>query len=156
MKLDSTDQRMLEIAIAEAELGRDEGGLPIGSTLAQEHREVSRGRNRRLQEGSPILHAEMDCIDRAGRRESEFYRGCTLYTTLSPCPMCSGTILLYGIKRVVVGAGSGIDWPEKLLSEHGVEVVHASLKSCEDLIAQARCDCPELLAEDGGAFFAER
>src|ERR1051326_8163945 len=91
----------LETAIDEAQQGLAEGGIPIGAVLVHEGRILGRGHNRRVQQGSAILHAEMDALERAGRQRAEVYRGSTLYTTLSPCAMCSGTVLLYGISRVV-------------------------------------------------------
>ena len=93
----------LDAAIAEAEQGLAEGGIPIGSVLVHDGRIVGRGHNRRVQLGSTVLHGEMDALENAGRRPARFYRECTIYTTLSPCPMCSGAILLYGIPRVVIG-----------------------------------------------------
>src|SRR6188508_776641 len=93
----------MKAAIAEAEAGAREGGIPIGSVLVHEGRIVGRGHNRRVQRGSAILHGEMDALENAGRQPARVYRECTIYTTLSPCAMCSGAILLYGIKRVVVG-----------------------------------------------------
>src|SRR5690606_8787595 len=95
--------QFMQAAIAEAEQGMAEGGIPIGSVIVFEGRIIGRGHNRRVQNGSPILHGEMDAFENAGRQPASIYRQCTLYTTLSPCPMCSGAILLYGIPRVVVG-----------------------------------------------------
>ena len=99
----SPDRRFLDAAIAEAVIGRDEGGIPIGSVLVIEDRIVGRGHNRRVQQDSAILHAEMDALESAGRLPASAYRQATLYSTLSPCDMCSGAILLYGIPRVVIG-----------------------------------------------------
>lgn len=93
----------LDAALEEARTGRDEGGIPIGAVLVHNDEIVGNGHNRRVQEGSVIRHGEMDALEKAGRRSADFYRGCTLYTTLSPCPMCAGAILLYGIPRVVIG-----------------------------------------------------
>ncbi|HMH75233.1 MAG TPA: nucleoside deaminase, partial [Candidatus Udaeobacter sp.] len=93
----------LRAAIEEAELGFSEGGIPIGSVLVHRGRVLGRGHNRRVQKGSAILHGEMDALENAGRQPARVYRECTIYTTLSPCAMCSGTILLYGIPRVIVG-----------------------------------------------------
>src|SRR3954471_7606575 len=93
----------LQAAIEEARKGLEEGGIPIGSVLVHEGKIIGRGRNQRVQRGSVIHHGEMNCLENAGRRSAEVYRQCTLYTTLSPCPMCSGAIVLYGIPRVVIG-----------------------------------------------------
>ncbi|MCB0376725.1 MAG: nucleoside deaminase, partial [Sinomicrobium sp.] len=93
----------LEAAFEEAQLGYAEGGIPIGSVLVYQNEIIGRGHNRRIQQGSVVLHGEMDALENAGRQKASVYRECTLYTTLSPCPMCSGTILLYGIPKVVIG-----------------------------------------------------
>src|SRR5262245_65055740 len=112
----------LDAALAEARAGRDEGGLPIGSVLVIEGEIVGRGHNRRVQDGSVVLHAEMDCLERAGRRPAADYRRATLYSTLSPCDMCSGAVLLYGIPRVVVGENRTFTGPEAHLAARGVAV----------------------------------
>src|SRR3984893_2147151 len=93
----------LSLAIEEAEQGRDEGGIPIGAVLVHDGRVIGRGRNRRVQQGSPTLHGEMDALERAGRQRASVYRASTMYTTMSPCAMCAGAILVYGIQRVIVG-----------------------------------------------------
>ncbi len=108
-------------AIEEAERGLSEGGIPIGSVLVHSGAIVGRGHNRRVQKGSTILHGEMDALENAGRRSASFYRASTLYTTLSPCPMCSGAILLYGIPRVVIGENQSFMGEEEWLSTHGVQ-----------------------------------
>ena len=120
----------LAAAIAEAETGAAEGGIPIGSVLVHEGRVIGRGHNRRVQKGSAILHGEMDALENAGRLPASVYANSTLYTTLSPCPMCSGAILLYGIPRVVVGEHATFMGEEALLKSRGVTV---------EVIDDARC-----------------
>src|SRR5919202_3567604 len=112
----------LRAAIDEAEAGLREGGIPIGSVLVHDGRIIGGGHNRRVQRGSAILHGEMDALENAGRRPASVYRECVLYTTLSPCPMCSGAILLYGIPRVVVGENETFMGEEQLLRSRGVVV----------------------------------
>src|SRR6188474_2411407 len=112
----------MHAAIAEAEQGLAEGGIPIGSVLVHRGRILGRGHNRRVQRGSTTLHGEMDALENAGRQPASVYRECTIYTTLSPCAMCSGTILLYGIPRVVVGENKTFMGEEELLRSRGVEL----------------------------------
>ena len=112
----------LQAALDEATQGLSEGGIPIGSALVRDGRILGRGHNRRQQAGSVVLHAEMDALERAGRQPATVYRGCTLYTTLSPCAMCSGAILLYGIPRVVIGENRTFQGEEELLRSRGVTV----------------------------------
>jgi len=114
--------KFLEAAIEEAKLGLAEGGIPIGSVLVIDGGIVGRGHNRRVQNSSAILHAEMDCLENAGRLKAEDYKRATLYSTLSPCDMCSGAVLLYGIKRVVVGENKTFQGPEEYVRSRGVEV----------------------------------
>src|SRR4029077_992816 len=110
----------LAAAIEEAERGRDEGGIPIGAVLVHRDRIIGRGHNRRVQRGSAVLHGEMDALEQAGRQPATGYRGSVLYTTLSPCPMCSGAILLYGIPKVVIGENRTFIGEEDLLRSRGV------------------------------------
>src|SRR5215510_10811371 len=117
-------------AIEEAELGLREGGIPIGAVLVHEGRIIGRGHNRRVQQGSATLHGEMDALERAGRQPASVYRTSIMYTTLSPCAMCSGAILLYGIPHVVIGENSTFMGEENLLRAHGVQV---------DVVQDARC-----------------
>ncbi|WP_108126037.1 nucleoside deaminase [Saccharospirillum mangrovi] len=112
----------LQAAIDEARLGLDEGGIPIGSVLVHEGRIIGRGHNRRVQHGSTVLHGEMDALENAGRLPASVYRDCVLYTTLSPCPMCTGAILLYGIPKVVIGENHTFMGEEGLLRERGVQI----------------------------------
>lgn len=141
-----TDRRMLMIAYEEAKKGFDEGGCPIGSVLARDGQEVSRGHNQRVQQGDPIAHGEMDALRKAGRQRS--YRDTVLYTTLSPCMMCSGAIIQFGIPRVVVGENTTFGGNEDFLREHGVEVVIAEDPDCIALMERFIREKPELWAED--------
>jgi len=120
----------LKAAIEEAQKGLAEGGIPIGSVLVIDGKIVGRGHNRRVQKGSAILHGEMDALENAGRQPARVYRECTIYTTLSPCAMCSGTILLYGIPRVIVGENRTFLGEEDLLRGRGVQV---------EVLDDARC-----------------
>ena len=144
--LSETDKAFLRKAYDEARQGYDEGGLPIGGALAEGGRLIATGRNRRVQEGDPIAHGEMDCLRRAGRQRS--YRGMTLYTTLSPCMMCSGTIVQFAIPRVVVGEAENFPGNPDFLREHGVDVVIADDPDCIALMARFIAEKPELWAED--------
>ena len=137
-------------AIEEAEQGLAEGGIPIGSVVVHDGMIVGRGHNRRVQEGSTILHGEMDALERAGRQSARFYRECTLYTTLSPCPMCSGAILLYGIPRVVIGENRSFMGEEKLLAERGVKLTVLQDERCIKLMRDFMQKHPQLWAEDIG------
>jgi cytosine deaminase len=137
-------------AIEEAEQGVAEGGIPIGSVVVRDGMIVGRGHNRRVQQGSTILHGEMDALERAGRQSASFYRECTLYTTLSPCPMCSGAILLYGIPRVVIGENRSFMGEEKLLAERGVELTVLQDERCIALMRDFMQKHPQLWAEDIG------
>ena len=137
-------------AIEEAEQGVAEGGIPIGSVVVRDGMIVGRGHNRRVQQGSTILHGEMDALERAGRQSASFYRECTLYTTLSPCPMCSGAILLYGIPRVVIGENRSFMGEEKLLAERGVKLTVLQDEGCIALMRDFMQKHPQLWAEDIG------
>jgi cytosine deaminase len=141
---------LLEAAIAEAELGAAEGGVPIGSVLVHHGAIIGRGHNRRVQRGSVVLHAEMDALEGAGRQPAAVYRACTLYTTLSPCAMCSGAILLYGIPRVVVGENRTFLGEEALLQARGVTVEVRQDERCQALMARFIAARPELWNEDIG------
>jgi cytosine deaminase len=141
-----TDRQMLMNAYDEARKGFDEGGCPIGSVLARDGQEVSRGHNQRVQQGDPIAHGEMDALRKAGRQRT--YRDTVLYTTLSPCMMCSGTIVQFGIPRVVVGENKTFGGNEDFLRQHGVEVVIADDADCIALMERFIREKPELWAED--------
>ena len=148
---DPIDHRVfLDAALAEAEAGRDEGGIPIGSVLVIDGEIVGGGHNQRVQKGSAILHAEMDCIENAGRRSAAEYRRATLYSTLSPCDMCSGTALLYEIPTVVVGENRTYRGPEVRLRELGVEVIVMDDHRCAELMATFIREQPDLWNEDIG------
>jgi cytosine/creatinine deaminase len=135
-------------ALEEARAGLREGGIPIGSVVVYEGRILGRGHNRRVQEGSVVLHAEMDALERGGRRPASVYRACTLYTTLSPCAMCTGAILLYGIPRVVIGENRTFMGEEDLLRSRGVTVEVLQDPECERLLAEFIREHPTLWAED--------
>ncbi len=139
-----------EAALAEAEQSRSEGGVPIGSVLVHENRIIGRGHNRRVQAGSSVLHAEMDALERAGRRPPRVYRASTLYTTLSPCAMCSGAILLYGIPRVVIGEHRTFKGEEELLRARGVEIEVLDDSRCVELMRRFIAEQPTLWDEDIG------
>ena len=137
-------------AIEEAESGLAEGGIPIGSVLVHAGVIAGRGHNRRVQRGSTILHGEMDALENAGRRPASFYRASTLYTTLSPCSMCSGAILLYGIPRVVVGENWSFMGEEEWLAGHGVTIEVVQDERCIGLMREFVQSHPALWAEDIG------
>lgn len=140
----------LTAAIEEAEQGLAEGGIPIGSVVVRDGVVVGRGHNRRVQQGSVVLHAEMDALERLGRRSPSFYRECTLYTTLSPCAMCSGAIVLYGIPRVVIGENRSFQGEERWLADRGVSLTVVDDERCVRLMRDFMRDRPELWAEDIG------
>jgi cytosine deaminase len=140
----------LDAAIAEARAGLAAGGIPIGSVLVHDGRILGRGHNRRVQEGSVIHHGEMNALERAGRQPASVYRACTIYTTLSPCPMCSGAIVLYGIPRVVVGENVTFQGEEDWLRARGVEVVVVQDEECIALMRAFIAAHPGLWNEDIG------
>lgn len=140
----------MQAALDEARAGFREGGIPIGSVLVHDGRIIGRGHNRRVQKGSAILHGEMDAIENAGRQPASVYRAATVYTTLSPCAMCSGTILLYGISKVVVGENRTFMGEEALLRSRGVEVVVLQDEQCMALMRDFIAAKPGLWNEDIG------
>ncbi|MGH7516432.1 MAG: nucleoside deaminase [Gemmatimonadales bacterium] len=140
----------LEAAFEEAHQGLRKGGIPIGAVLVHDGRVIGRGHNRREQSGSVVLHAEMDALESAGRQRAAVYRACTMYTTLSPCAMCSGAILLYGIPRVVIGENRTFVGEEALLGSRGVELVVLNDPAIERLLADFIRDHPDIWAEDIG------
>jgi cytosine/creatinine deaminase len=140
----------LKVAIEEAQKGLAEGGIPIGSVLVIEGRVVGRGHNRRVQKGSAILHAEMDCLENAGRLKPSDYRRSVLYSTLSPCDMCSGTALLYRIPRIVIGENRTFHGPEDYVRSRGVELEIADDPECIEMMRQFIAAHPELWNEDIG------
>ena len=140
----------LEEAIKEAKKGLAEGGIPIGSVLVIDGKIVGRGHNRRVQNSSSILHAEMDCLENAGRLSASDYKKATLYSTLSPCDMCSGAVLLYGIKKVIIGENRTFLGPEEYVKSRGVEVEVVNNQECCKLMESFIKDSPELWNEDIG------
>jgi cytosine/creatinine deaminase len=147
--MDYRDDHFRE-AVKEARLGLEEGGIPIGSVLVHRGAIIGRGHNRRVQRGSAILHGEMDALEQAGRREAKVYRESTLYTTLSPCAMCSGAILLYGIPRVIIGENRTFQGEEELLRSRGVELIVLDDPECVALMQQFIRTKPHLWQEDIG------
>ena len=137
-------------AIEQAHLGQAEGGIPIGSVLVYQDEIIGRGHNRRIQRGSAILHGEMDALENAGRQPASVYRGCTIYTTLSPCSMCSGAILLYGIQGVVIGENKTFKGEEELLESKGVKVTVLQNNECIRLMGEFIATNPSLWNEDIG------
>ncbi len=140
----------MQAAYEEAVKGYQEGGIPIGSVLVHNGKIIGRGHNRRVQRGSVVLHGEMDALENAGRQSAAVYRECTIYTTLSPCPMCSGTILLYGIPRVVIGENSTFMGEEELLRSRGVSLEVVDHPDCKALMQQFINEQPSLWNEDIG------
>lgn len=140
----------LAAAVEEARKGQAEGGIPIGSVLVIDGRIVGRGHNRRVQKGSVVLHAEMDCLESAGRLQAADYRRATLYSTLSPCDMCSGAVLLYGIPRVVIGENRTFQGPEDYLRSRGVELELVDDSACRELMEKFISTFPALWQEDIG------
>ena len=145
-----TDEELLALAIAEARAGAAEGGIPIGAALAEGDRVLGVGHNRRVQMGSAIRHGETDCLENVGRLPASVYAGSTMATTLSPCDMCTGAILLYGIPRVVIGENSTFYGGEDYLRSRGVEVVVVDDEECKELMREFIAANPELWNEDIG------
>lgn len=144
--LTDIDRRLLRVAYDEGKAGFDEGGCPIGSVLAEGDRVIAQGRNQRVQAGDPIAHGEMDCLRKAGRQRS--YRQMTLYTSLSPCMMCSGTIVQFGIPRVVIGEATNFAGNPDFLRDRGVDVIIADDADCIALMKRFIEQRPELWYED--------
>jgi len=142
--------KFMQAAIEEARKGLAEGGIPIGSVLVHQGRIIGRGHNRRVQRGSAILHAEMDALENAGRQPASVYRESVLYTTLSPCAMCSGAILLYGIPKVIIGENQTFLGEEDLLRSRGVEVEVLQESACMELMRNFIAEHPVLWNEDIG------
>lgn len=143
-------RRFLEEALVEARKGRASGGIPIGSVLVVDGEIRGRGYNRRIQEGSVIRHAEMDCLENAGRLTIREYARATIYSTLSPCDMCSGAILLYQIPRVVIGENRTFQGPEEYLRSRGITLEIIDSAECEAILREFREERPELWSEDIG------
>ena len=144
------DRQFLEVAIEQARIGRSEGGVPIGGALVVDGKVLGAGRNRRVQQGSAIRHGETDALENAGRQPAHVYRRATMYTTLSPCHMCTGAILLYEIPRVVLGENRTFLGAEDLLRANGVEVVNLDSDECYRLMQEFIAEHPEIWYEDIG------
>lgn len=145
--MSNTDEFM-QAAIAEARLGRSQGGIPIGSVLVRDGKLIARGHNKRVQEKNPILHGEMDCLNNAGRIGS--YKGTVLYSTLMPCYMCAGTIVQFKIKKVIVGESRTFSGAKAFMESHGVEVIDLDLPECVQMMEEFIAAEPELWNEDIG------
>jgi len=145
-----SNDEFLAAAIAEARIGLDAGGIPIGSVLVIDDEIAARGHNQRVQKGSSVLHAEMDCLENAGRLTAADYQRATIYSTLSPCDMCSGAILLYGIPRVVIGENRTFHGPEDYLRSRGVDIDVRDDAECIALMREFIAAYPQLWHEDIG------
>jgi len=144
--------KFMKEAIKEAKKGLREGGIPIGSVLVKDGKLIGRGHNRRIQKGSAILHAEMDCLERAGRLKAKDYAKCIIYSTLSPCDMCTGAILLYKIPVVVIGENSTFKGPESYSKKRGVKIINLRMGECRKMMADFIKEKPLLWNEDIGEF----
>ncbi len=144
------DHELLAAALEQARIGRAEGGVPVGAAIAVDGQLLAVGRNRRVQLGSVIRHGETDALENAGRQPASVYRRATMATTLSPCDMCTGAILLYGIQRVVIGENTTFMGNEELLRSGGVEIVHLDSAECRELMKGFIAEFPELWNEDIG------
>ena len=145
-----SDEQFLEAALEQARIGRAESGVPVGAALVVDGQVLAVGRNRRVQLGSAIRHGETDALENAGRQPASVYRRATMVTTLSPCDMCTGAILLYGIPRVVIGDNTTFGGPEERLLDAGVELVHLHSQECRRLMEEFIAEHPELWNEDIG------
>ena len=150
METDARDREFLAVAIEQARIGRSEGGVPIGGALVVDGTVLAAGHNRRVQQGSAIRHGETDALENAGRLPASVYRRATMYTTLSPCDMCTGAILLYGIPRVVMGENRTFVGGEELLRARGAEVVNLDSSECVELMREFIAEHPEIWYEDIG------
>ena len=148
--MENNHLEFMKEALIEAQKGLEEGGIPIGSVLVKDGKVIGRGHNRRVQKKSAILHAEMDCLENAGRLTASVYKDCTLYTTLSPCPMCSGAIILYKIPHVVIGENKTFMGEEELLRLRGVKLEVLQDDACISLMQDFIKDNPQLWNEDIG------
>ncbi len=148
MKMTNEDQQFMKEAIIEAKMSLNEGGIPIGAVLVENNKIIGRGHNKLLQTRSTIKHAEMDCIENAGRLKGFDYKKCIIYTTLSPCEMCSGMILLYKIPKVVMGENVTLKGPEDYLKNNGVEVINLNLDECKSLIGSYINKNPDIWNEE--------
>ncbi len=144
------EESCMNEAILEAKKGLEEGGIPIGSVIEYQGKIIGRGHNRRVQKSSAILHGEMDALENAGRLPAHIYRKCTLFTTLSPCPMCSGAILLYQIPKVIIGENKTFMGEEQLLQSKKVQIIVKQDLRCIEMMQQFISSCPSLWNEDIG------
>ena len=142
--------QFMQVAIDEAKKGLEEGGIPIGSVLVHRGKIIGQGHNQRIQKGSTVLHGEMDALENAGRLPASIYRDCTIYTTLSPCPMCSGAILMYGIPKVIIAENKTFMGAEDWLRSHGVELKVLNDPGCIKMMKDFIRDYPQLWNEDIG------
>lgn len=142
--------KYMKAALAEAKKGLREGGIPIGAVLVKDGKIIGRGHNRRVQKKSAILHAEMDCLENAGRLKAKDYSECTIYSTLSPCDMCTGAILLYKIPTVVIGENETFKGPESYSKKQGVKLINLNSRDCKKLMKDFIAAKPELWNEDIG------
>lgn len=143
-------ERFMKEAIKEARLGLKEGGIPIGSVLVKDNKIIGRGHNRRVQKKSSILHAEMDCLENAGRLKEKDYKKCTIYSTLSPCDMCSGAIVLYKIPKVIIGEDETFKGPEKYVKSKKITIINLNSKECKTMMKYFIKKNPKLWNEDIG------
>jgi len=143
-------RKFMSVAIEEAKKGLSEGGIPIGSVLVIDGKIVGRGHNQRMQKGSAVLHAEMDCLENAGRLTAKDYRRSVLFSTLSPCDMCSGAVLLYGIPKVIVGENKTFQGPEQYVRDRGVDVTMLNDRECIEMMEKFIRENPTLWNEDIG------
>lgn len=155
LNMDANDELSMHLqfmheAINEAKKGLAEGGLPIGSVLVKDKKIIGRGHNRRIQKGSAILHAEMDCFENAGRIKAADYRECVLYSTLSPCDMCTGAIILYKIPFVVIGENANFKGPEDYSKSRGIKIINLDLAECKQLMQEYIKKHSEIWYEDIG------
>ncbi|MBI3313936.1 MAG: nucleoside deaminase [Candidatus Omnitrophica bacterium] len=146
----SEHEKFMKAAIEEARKGLAEGGIPIGSVLVKDGKIIGRGHNRRVQKKSAVLHAEMDCLENAGRLKAADYQTCVIYSTLSPCDMCTGTILLYKIPTVVIGENKTFKGPENYSQSRGVKLINLESEECKQLMRDFIRERPELWNEDIG------
>ncbi|AFZ56697.1 nucleoside deaminase [Anabaena cylindrica FACHB-243] len=138
----------MQAAISEAKQGREEGGIPIGSVLIKDGKIIGKGHNKRVQDGDPVTHAEIDCLRNAGRIGN--YKGTTLYSTLMPCYLCAGAVVQFGIKKVIAGESKTFPGAKDFMISHGVEVVDLNLDECENMMSEFITEKPELWNEDIG------
>jgi cytosine/creatinine deaminase len=143
-------QKFMTQAIQEAQKSLNKGGIPIGAVLVKNSEIIGKGHNKRIQLNSSILHAEMDCLENAGRMKSDDYKNCVIYTTLSPCAMCSGAMVLYNIPMVVIGENENFKGPEQYLMDNGVKLINLNIESCKKMLGTFIQNNSDLWNEDIG------